>query len=418
MRKEPVTLLGQLMQERDLGRDEVVDLLERHAAHVGEQQFAVSTRTLDRWLASGVKTLPRPVVCRVLKAVFGASAEELLGSAAAPARAGRRPDDWQGLAERLRREADGVLTAGTVSASRLGLFEEAVEHLRRTHIVSAPEAMLGMLMPELGAVLEATQQGQTALVRRGLSACAAQLAILTADCLMKLGATHPAVGWFRTARTAADDAGLPWLAAQARAQAAMLPYYYGDLRRTVALAVDAQQVGQGHISPAVCLAAAAEARAEARLGHREAAHEAIARAVTWFEQLPDADDSDAFAFPAQRLALYLSGAWTYLGDQAQAAAAQSEVRRLHAESGVFTLDPTLIRFDEASGLATHDPSSAIEHTRATIEQVPGGHFTKIVTTRGTDILNALPAQARTTPAAQELAELLATPAATPIALGA
>lgn len=314
--------------------------------------------------------------------------------------------------DRLRRDTDDVLSAGTVTGSRMELIEDAVEQLRRDHIRDAPNTMLAALLTEFVAVVNLTEQRQTARIRSRLAGATAQLATLAADSLMKLGETGDSHAWYRTARLAGDDTHDLALRAQIRAQEAMLPYYYGDLPRTIRLAQEAQRIAGGMPCAATCLAAAAEGRAWARMGNRDKAEAAMGKAQNIFNQLPDPDSNDAFSFPEKRLLLYLSGALTYLGEPNRAEPIQDRALSLYSEEGAgFALDPTLIQLDRAAGLTAKDAIAACELTQETLELVPSGHRTQIVLTRGTDVLSALPRTARTLPAAADLREVLALTAA-------
>ncbi|MGC4942225.1 hypothetical protein [Kribbella sp. DT2] len=310
--------------------------------------------------------------------------------------------------DQLRRGTDDVLSAGTVTGSRMTIIEAAVDQLRRDHVHHSPNTMLAALLPEFFDVVSLTEHRQTARIRSRLAGATAQLATLAADSLMKLGETADSHSWYRTAQLAGDDTEDRALRAQIRAQEAMLPYYYGDLPRTIHLAQEAQRIAGNLPCAAACLAAAAEGRAWARLGNRDAAEQAIARAQEIFNQIPDPDSNDAFAFPEKRLLLYLSGALTHLDEPDRAAPLQDRALQLYsAQGGAFVLDPTLIQLDRAAGLASIDAVGACELTQETLESVPPGHRTQIVLTRGSDVLSALPRNARALPAADDLREVLA-----------
>jgi len=67
-----------LMERRHLTREQTVEVLEQRARAMGVLDFALSVRQLDRWLAGGLITRPRPAVCRVLEAEFDHSVAVLL----------------------------------------------------------------------------------------------------------------------------------------------------------------------------------------------------------------------------------------------------------------------------------------------------------------------------------------------------
>jgi hypothetical protein len=108
MRGAAPTLLDALIRHRRLTRNEARELLFRRAAQMGatERRFALSERQLYRLLRGEVKTVPHPVMCRVLEAEFGYPVAQLLApheptvasskpanevSASADSRSGRWP---------------------------------------------------------------------------------------------------------------------------------------------------------------------------------------------------------------------------------------------------------------------------------------------------------------------------------------
>jgi hypothetical protein len=68
------------MLERNLTREQTLDVLERRALHMGIKDFALSLRQLDRWLAREVGD-PRASRCRVAEAEFGYPIQKLLSLA-------------------------------------------------------------------------------------------------------------------------------------------------------------------------------------------------------------------------------------------------------------------------------------------------------------------------------------------------
>src|SRR5947207_1943132 len=156
--------------------------------------------------------------------------------------------------DNIRRGTDHVLAAGTVSPARMDAFEESVADRRREYTRRAPLPMLRDLARDLMDVGEVSVQRQTTWIQSRLCIVTAQLAVLVADALMRLGAVRDARAWYRTACVAADDSHEPRTRAFARAQAAMLPYYFGDLRETVQLAREAQSIASSIPCSATALA--------------------------------------------------------------------------------------------------------------------------------------------------------------------
>ena len=321
---------------------------------------------------------------------------------------GDRLERW---ADDARRSVDRILVAGSVSPSQLDLLDERLFWLRRQYIYLPPAPMLEMLLTELGEVQALAVDRQPASVQVRLSEMTAILATLIADALMKLGSLRQSRAWYATARTAADDSGNADLRARVRAQAAMLPYYYGPLESAVALAREARLIARNRPSPTGAFAAAAEARALARQGDAAGAELAIRHARNTFEQSGHGVADDAFAFPERRLLLYLSGAHTYLGQSRQARLVRDQAFALYPNRA--GIDPALMGLEEAICLAQdHSATEACQLASATYLHVPEGHRTPILSARAQDVLEVLPASMRTARAARELGEILALPPGT------
>jgi hypothetical protein len=86
----------------------------------------------------------------------------------------------------------------------------------------------------------------------------------------------------------------------------------------VQLAREAQALLPDTPCHAVALAAAAEARALARLGNFDDAEHAMRRAQRYVDALDEPDADMAFQFNEKRLLLYLSGTLTYMGQRDRA----------------------------------------------------------------------------------------------------
>ncbi|MFI1884834.1 hypothetical protein [Streptomyces jumonjinensis] len=310
------------------------------------------------------------------------------------------------LLDRARRSVDRTLATATVSPAQLDLLDERLLWLRTQYLVTAPLPMLGLLLPELDEVQLLAAERQPATAQMRLSEMTAVLATLTADALMKLGKLRQSRAWYATARAAADDSVNVELRARVRAQAAMLPYYYGPLASAAGLAREARMLSRHKPTVTGAFAAAAEARALARQGDTAGAETAIRTAQADFERCDHGDAEDAFAFPQRRLLLYLSGAWTFLGRTRQARQVQQEALALYA--GHSGIDPALIRLEEAICLAReHHLSDACQLAAATYAQVPEDHRTLLIGERARDVLNVIPTAMRTTRPARELGEILA-----------
>ncbi|MFD4830616.1 hypothetical protein ACFWPV_12295 [Streptomyces uncialis] len=326
-----------------------------------------------------------------------------------PAAAPPAGDPLDALLDRARRGVDRTLAQGTVSQTQLDLLDERLLDLRHTYLVTPPVAMLGQLLPELDEVRTLAAERQPATVQMRLSEMTALLATLTADALMRLGRLRQARAWFATARAAADDSTHTELRARVRAQAAMLPYYYGPLASAAALAREARVLSRHRPTATGAFAAAAEARALARQGDADGTQHAIRTAQDAFDRCHHGDENDAFAFPRRRLLLYLSGALTYLGHTRRAREIQQEALTLYTDHR--GIDPALLHLEQAICLARdHHLDEACRLAAATYLQQPTEQRTPLLGARAHDVLDAIPAAMRTARPARELGEVLALPA--------
>jgi hypothetical protein len=188
----------------------------------------------------------------------------------------------------------------------------------------------------------------------------------------------------------------------------MLPYYYGPLATAVELARDARLITKGRPSPTAAFAAAAEARALAQQHDAAASSHAMRNARNLLEQGGGGDEEDAWAFPYRRLLLYLSGAYTALGQTRQAREVQREALTLYPDH--TGIDPALLHLESAICLALdRSPSEACQLATATYLQLPSGHRTQIISARAQHVIAAVPSAMRNARPVRELGEILALP---------
>ncbi|WP_407289223.1 helix-turn-helix domain-containing protein [Streptomyces sp. BP-8] len=376
---------------------------------------------LGLWETGG--RTPRPAMVALLCDYYGSTSHELgLGDDGPPTRAVPAPPslrasslpdaypvaDLADHVDTVRRSVDRTLAAGSVSLGQLDLIDERILLARQEYISKPPAAMLKQLLDELQEVEDLAKDRQPASVQVRLAEMTAVLATLIADSLMKLGDLSRSRSWYNTARHASDESGDLELRARVRAQAAMLPYYYGPLESAVTLAREARIMTRNRPSHTAAFAAAAEARALAQQGDKAAAEARIRDAQLIFDQLPDTSEEDAFAFPVRRFLLYLSGAFTALGRSSQARRVQEEALNLYP--AVTGIDPALLRLEAALCLV-HDRSAteACQLAAATYLRVPEAHRTPILGARARRVIEGLPGANQAMPAAKDLRELLELP---------
>jgi hypothetical protein len=399
------------------------------AAHLG-----VEMTTVANWRAGLSSVTPRPLTQELLDTLLVqvgaevrerfeqiiAEGEQALGLRRLPARRAAPPalppptpaagydatlmsrlDDTRSLLDR-------TLAACTVGPAMVELMEERAAGRVLSYTRTPPSSVLAAVLPELVEVQAISVQRQPASIQSRLSEVTAVLGLLIADALMKLGQIDRANYWYGTARMAADDTGNRRLRARVRAQHAMLPYYYGSPEQAVMLARAAQAQLPETSDDATALAAAAEARALARLGDADGADLALARARRHTDRLDDLDTDEAFRFSEKRLLLYQSGTLTNLGRIAEARRAQEHGLELYRASPGVVVDPALIELDTAIGYALDGAvDAACELATQVLTTLPPEHRTSIVVTRAAAVVDAIPESSRGRRVVDELRQLVA-----------
>ncbi len=319
--------------------------------------------------------------------------------------------------DKSRHDLDRTLAAGSVTDDQLDRLDEQILRYRREYLTTAPVPMLSRVMLEIGDVRRLVAVRQPAAVQRRLLHATTMLALIVADALMKLGDTWQSHSWYGTARTASDDIGDPRLRALVRAQETMLPYYYGDLTETVRLAREARTLAGNAPSSPAALAAAAEARALARMGDRKGAKTALGQAEQIFARMRGgSQDELAFVFTERRMQFYRTGVLIELGELDRAA---DEALDLTRPAAFSSIDPALILLDQAGHLAREgNTRQACLLAERALTHVPPDQRTSIVIGRVNALLAAIPPGDADLRPVRRLGELLAgaAPAAMPVGM--
>ncbi|WP_024799967.1 hypothetical protein [Nocardia sp. BMG51109] len=403
------------------------------AAHLG-----VEMTTVANWRAGLSSVTPRPLTQELLDTLLVqvgaevrerfeqilAEGEQALGSRRSPTRRAAvsvqaEPSAGYDVAlmsrlDEARTVIDRTLAASTIGTAMVDLMEERAAGRVLAYTRTPPTEVLSTVLPDLLEVQSISTQRQPAAVQSRLSEVTAVLGLLIADALMKLGQSERANYWYGTARMAADDTANRRLRARVRAQHAMLPYYYGSPEQAVMLARSAQAQLPETADDATALAAAAEARALARLGDADGADLALTRARQHIDALGDAVSDEAFRFSEKRLLLYQSGTLTNLGRTAEARSAQERGLRLYRGSPGIVVDPALIELDAAICHALDGAvDEACELATRVLTTLPPEHRTTIVMTRAAAVVDAIPEPGRGRRTVGELRRLMAAGAGEP-----
>ncbi|MBR7825827.1 helix-turn-helix transcriptional regulator [Actinospica sp. MGRD01-02] len=417
----------------------------RRACGISQEELAallnVDPRTVGRWEAGAAEPQPwlRPHLARILaltleeldSILIAADEEPIAGHLVVfpadpvqgPYRFGVRPAEGVASAlavsirqndpsavladaEYVRALAERSLVSASASHEWIDQHADVFEWRKREYCRNPPLKMLALLLGECREVQEVASHHHPAAIQRRLSALTSNYATLIADALMKVGEQRHASNWYSTATAAADDTGDALLRAQARAQAAMLPYYYGRVAEALRLTREAQMIARGRTGSPVALAAAGEARALARLGNSHDAEDALRRCQEAFEHVGEPDDEVAFRFTERRLMLYLSGTLTNLGETRRASEIQHGAQmRYGADGGI---DPVLIDLDQAICLVLDGaPADGCQLAQEVLSSLPEQQRTGVVLARTSDLLAVVPDGHSSNGAVTQLRETLA-----------
>ena len=247
---------------------------------------------------------------------------------------------------------------------------------------------------------------RSASALRQLTRVTAQMAGLMGLTFVRLGDRRSFRGWARTARLAASEAGDPVTHSWVLAQESYGHYYSSDLREAAEVACHAQDIVRASPCVGAALAAALEGRAQAAMGHRQETRAALARAEDILSHLRgDELVPSAFGYNEGQLRFHEGNAYTSLHDPRSAFRAQDRALKL-CLPGDYT-DWAMTRLDRAICLAcSGDAAAALSYAMETLAGLTETQRRGIITLRGYDLLNSLPAQRYAPEAARDFRELL------------
>ena len=292
----PRTLLELLLWQRDQTYDEVVAEFTRLAQERGERA-TLTTRHLRR-LASGERSGVTPVTRRVLQAMFGRSAEDLLapygrgGGLALVPRGLVAPMPVATTTEEMLTLAAQRARKFALLAGQNELADETLEQIYddvRQLVTAYPQRPLATILGDLVAtqdtvftLLEVQRRPaharQLYLLGGVLGGLLAKASHDTADPVAALTQS-------RTAYLCADQADHDGLRAWIRGLQALITYWDGRLNESVRYAQQGAQFAERSGSTAAVWLPVSEARAWAALGNVPETRRAIDRAEAGWENV-------------------------------------------------------------------------------------------------------------------------------------
>ena len=306
----------------------------------------------------------------------------------------------------IRRGLDDTLSEGAMAQAALDDWERMVIRYGRATRDQPASALLNDISADLAELKLTLRRHRSASALRQLTRIAAQMAGLMGLTFIKLGDRRSFREWARTARLAAIEAGDPVTHSWVLAQESYGHYYSSDFREAAAVAWHAQDIVRTSPCVGAALAAALEGRAQAAMGHQQATRAALARAEDILSHLRgDELAPSAFGYNEGQLRFHEGSAYTSLRDTRSAFGAQDRALKL-CLPGDYT-DWAMTRLDRAICLAYDgDIAAALSYAMDTLSGLTEAQRRGIITLRGYDLLNNLPAQKDAPEEARDFRELL------------
>jgi len=351
-------------------------------------------------VASGRKPLTPSLAVR-LDRVLG-TGDQLIAYALRPEpEYSSRPD-----IDLIRRGLDDTLSEGAMAQAALDDWERMVIRYGRATRDQPAGALLNEISADLAELKLTLRRHRSASALRQLTRIAAQMAGLMGLTFIKLGDRRSFREWARTARLAAIEAGDPVTHSWVLAQESYGHYYSSDFREAAEVAWHAQDIVRTSPCVGAALAAALEGRAQAAMGRQQATRAALARAEDILSHLRgDELVPSAFGYNEGQLRFHEGSAFTSLRDTRSAFGAQDQALKL-CLPGDYT-DWAMTRLDRAICLAYDgDIAAALSYAMDTLAGLTETQRRGIITLRGYDLLNNLPAQQDAPEEACDLRELL------------
>lgn len=286
----------------------------------------------------------------------------------------------------LRTRADMLLDTRSASSASLDSWEETADYYGTLELTAPPETFLRQVATDFNRVQALLSQRQPLRIQQRLYRVMAELAGMIAIVSNDVG--WNAQPWFGTARRAAEEIGDKALAGWALTHQSMTFLWGGDSpRKAVQLAQKAQAMAPG--GPVGSLAAAMEARAQARLGNQAEVLSAVARSDDIFDRLDQGETRvNILGVYEHLLRFFQSNALTVCGATDAAFGVQQRTQSL---SQANVVDANLLRMDQAVCLMKNgDYDEGCALATRTLEGFPLKSRMELVARRAEDVLHLAP----------------------------
>jgi tetratricopeptide (TPR) repeat protein len=347
-------------------------------------------------ILSGRRRCP-PHLAVAIDTALSAEGEIAAAAAAAPEPA---PEN-----ERIRRALDDALAEGSMPEVRLAAWDELVDGYGHRAQDTPSPALLADLTADLAELRLEISRHRSAAVLPRLALAAARMSGLVCQLHVKSGDRQGWRSWGRTARHAAEEAGDQEALAWVTAQEASGYYYAGDMPGTVAVARAAlsarTEPGAGG-----ALAAGLAMRAYAAMGDVASALQAMYTAEGIYQSLPDLALGDsAFEYGESQLRFHEGDALVLLGETKTALPVLDHALQLCRRDDYTSW--ALIRLSRAACLVSYgDLDGGIAYATETLTVLDGPQCQGVISSRGRELLAALPSAMQISTRARQLRDVL------------
>ncbi|TYK52609.1 hypothetical protein [Actinomadura decatromicini] len=302
-------------------------------------------------------------------------------------------DAWQASHPRL--------PGATVSRAMLDDWTDAYRTHVRSYVNAPPEQVLAKLTRDWAEMAPHLAHVQPKDVERDLAHAAAQHAYLIAGTAIQIGDPRLATRWWTTSRLMADRSGDSLLSAYTRSWEVTnrVTDPHEDLGELLILAREARRLSGRHPSGTMIYATTVEAEVLAFMGHKRAAVDALRHAEDIFERIPSTEPDREELLRFDQCCVYSLAGLRDRALEAHRAAREFYRPETHLYNTIqLDLYETVLE-------AHRDPGEASRQAVSILEAVPEDRRIRRVTLTARRVLDALPEQALTLPAARELRAL-------------
>jgi tetratricopeptide (TPR) repeat protein len=307
--------------------------------------------------------------------------------------------------ELLRQQMNEAFSRGALTDAVLEDWERTAIRYGRATRDRPASVLIGDLGRDLEELNGLLSRPLSVSAMRRLARVAAQMSGLMCLTFCILDDRPAFRRWARTARLAGREAGDPQTLSWILAQEAHGHFYSGDLLEAIEIARHGYDVSRVPCA-GTALAAALEGRAHATLGRDKETRDALARAEDSLSHLAgEALIPSALGYDEASFRFHEGNAYTHLGDFKSALKAQDRALEL-CEPDNYT-DWSMTRLDRALCLIRADEiTEGLRYAAETIARLDETRRKGIISLRAGAVLESLPKQAKSLPAARDMGELL------------